>query len=42
MKKIIATMILTTVLSTGFAYAGNDNPPQVPPCPDEYRDGLKP
>lgn len=43
MKKIINLTILILLLFTGIALsADRDYPPEVPPCPPEYQDGLKP
>ena len=43
MKKIINLTVLISLLITGIAFsADRDYPPEVPPCPDGYQDGLKP
>lgn len=42
MKKIIAIAILATVIFSGISFATDSESPQVPPCPEEYRDGLQP
>ena len=43
MKKIISLTVLITLLFSGIAFsADRDYPPEVPPCPPEYQDGLKP
>ena len=42
MKKIINLTVLISLLFAGIAFAADqDYPPEVPPCPKPYEDGLK-
>jgi len=40
MKKIILAILISLAINS--ICIANDYPPDVPPCPPEYRDGLKP
>lgn len=40
MKKIIIAILISLAINS-IALADGDYPPDVPPCPPEYEDGLK-
>jgi len=42
MKKAIIWCVCFVVMSVAVAFAGDDVPADVPPCPDEYQGGLIP
>ena len=42
-KKLLSLLIFIVLTISGFALASDSEvPPEVPPCPEEYEDGLKP
>ncbi|MDM8517982.1 hypothetical protein QUF76_17430 [Desulfobacterales bacterium HSG16] len=43
MKRFLLCFIFLAIIFSGFAQASDKEvPPEVPPCPEEYQDGLKP
>ncbi len=43
MGKIISVALISIMLFSGIAFCGErEVPPEVPPCPEEYQDGLRP